>query len=104
MPAADLNVLTPGAPAPADPIDDTPLDPKDQRIMELEGTVAQLNAALEQAQTTIRAMETVPKRHDAVGEPERIIGEDWRSKTTAEAHAAGVKKTVLCKDGYYVPG
>ena len=34
----------------------------------------------------------------------RLIGEDWSSKTAAEAHKAGVKTTVLCSDGYYVPG
>lgn len=40
---------------------------------------------------------------EPVNEP-RLIGDDWSSKTSHEAHAAGVKSTVLCSDGYYVPG
>ena len=30
--------------------------------------------------------------------------QDWTTRTTAEAHAAGLQVTVLCSDGYYVPG
>lgn len=47
---------------------------------------------------------TVPSAPITVGGERRIIGEDWSSKTASEAHAAGVDKTVMCSDGYYVPG
>lgn len=33
----------------------------------------------------------------------RLDFDRWTDRTTAEAKAAGVKRSVLCKDGWYVP-
>ncbi len=108
MAAADpeLNVQTPGDPA-ADPAADgagTAVDDASAaRIAELEATVAQQAALISQLNGELQGLATVPKTDAPVIGERRIIGEDWGSKTTAEAHAAGVKQTVLCSDGYYVP-
>ena len=68
------------------------------RITELEATVAmledQLAAAKERAAAPAPAAPVVP----------RLIGENWSNRTSAEARAAGVTFTVMCCDGYYVPG
>jgi hypothetical protein len=106
MPAEDLEIKEPGAQsAVAVDADDAPMDPKDARIAELETTVAQLSGALDQANAKLAAFATVPSRVENAAEPERVIGDgiEWRSKTSAEARAAGVKTTVLCSDGYFVP-
>lgn len=104
----ELNVQTPGDPA-ADPAVDgagTAVDDGSAaRIAELEATVAQQSALISQISAQAAAQATVPSApaKDPAGE-RRIIGEDWGSNTCADAHAAGVTKTVLCSDGYYVPG
>lgn len=35
--------------------------------------------------------------------PTRVIGDDWSTRTTAEAAAANLPHKVLCADGWYVP-
>ena len=102
MPADDLEVLIPGNALEAT-VDDTPLDLKDARIAELEATVAQLSAALSAANEQLKAVQTVPSRSDQPNTGPRLIGEDWSSKTSAEAMAAGINRPVMCSDGYYVP-
>jgi hypothetical protein len=98
----DFDIQIPGAvEAPA--ADDTPVDPKDARIAELETTVAQLNAALQDANEKLRAVQTVPSAAVQTNTGPRLIGENWAAKTSAEAQAAGVTRPVLCSDGYYVP-
>ena len=68
------------------------------RIAELEATVEllqdQLAAAKERAVAPAPAAPVAP----------RLIGENWSTRTSAEARAAGVTQTVICSDGYYVPG
>lgn len=68
---------------------------KDATIAQQTAMIADLNAKLEKL-ATVPATVASPK---AV----RTIGEDWSSKTSAEAQAAGVTHTVKCSDGYYVP-
>jgi hypothetical protein len=34
---------------------------------------------------------------------QRVIGGEWSRRTSAEAKEAGVKTSVLCSDGWYVP-
>lgn len=103
----DLNVQTPGDPA-ADPVADGAAPAIDDgsaaRIAELEAMVAQQAALISQLNGQLQALATVPSAPVTVGGERRIIGEDWSDRTAAEAEAAGVKSTVLCKDGYYVPG
>lgn len=104
MPADEIKVETPGAAPVTHTDDDAPSDPRDMRIVELEGMVAQLGAALSDAQDQVRNLQTVPARVADAETGPRLIGEDWSNKTSAEAKAAGVTKTVRCSDGYYVPG
>ena len=103
----ELNVQTPGGDANQSTDGSTAAqdDASAARIAELEATVAQQAALISQLNAQVAAVATVPAAPaaDPAGE-RRIIGEDWSSKTTAEAQAAGVKRTVLCSDGYYVPG
>lgn len=40
---------------------------------------------------------------EAPAATERVIGEDWSRRTTADAAAAGLTTKVLCSDGWYVP-
>jgi hypothetical protein len=103
----ELNVQVPGDPAAAAGADGSASatdDASAARITELETTVAQQSALISQLSAAAAAVATVPTppAKDPAGE-RRIIGEDWSAKTTSEAHAAGVKQTVLCSDGYYVP-
>lgn len=73
------------------------------RIAELETMLAQQAAMISQLSAAAASVATVPAAvPPALGE-RRIIGQDWSTKTAAEAHAEGVKSTVLCSDGYYVP-
>ena len=58
--------------------------------------ISQLNGQLQGVATVSTAAAPTPGER-------RIIGEDWSNKTSAEAKDAGVKVTVLCRDGYYVP-
>lgn len=108
MPPKALTIQTPGE-TPATPTEETQPTPAGTddgsaaRIAELEAIVAQQNAMISQLMAQAQSVATVPVVAKEAGEP-RIVGEDWRSKTTAEAHAAGVTITVLCSDGYYVPG
>jgi len=105
-PAPDLTLHTPG--------DEGALTATELQAHATEGddAAAQL-AALQAENASLKAMvEAMQDKLDAAGDQAeappppapRLIGEDWRHKTTAEAHAAGVTKTVLCSDGYYVPG
>lgn len=71
------------------------------RVAELESQVAQLSAALAEANSQLHGLQTVPSRVHAVLQP-RIIGEDWTRMSSAEAAARGARGTVLCSDGYYV--
>jgi hypothetical protein len=96
-------ILVPGAIAEL-VADDAPMDPKDSRIAELEAAVAQLDGALDLAREQLRAMATVPSATVQANNGPRLIGENWAGKTAAEAKAAGVSQTVLCSDGYFVPG
>lgn len=104
-----LNVQTPGDPnaaaAAADGSAPAVDDASAAKIAELEAVVAQQSALISQLSAQAAAVATVPAApaEDPAGE-RRIIGEDWSNKTAAEAKAAGVTRTVLCSDGYYVPG
>lgn len=111
MPAADapeLVVQTPGDPtasAQTDGAGPAVDDASAARIAELEATVAQQAALISDLSAKLAAVATVPQAAPAaaVGEA-RFIGDDWRSRTSEEARQAGVDRTVLCSDGYYVPG
>jgi hypothetical protein len=70
------------------------------RIADLERQLAQANALNAELMDKAGADEFAPP---APKEP-KLIGENWGSRTAAEAKAAGVTRTVLCSDGYYVPG
>lgn len=94
-----LSVQTPGGDA-ATAADDVNAG----RIAELEATVAQQAAMISQLNAEVSASATVPVVAAPVMGEKRYIGEDWSNKTAAEAKAAGVDRTVLCSDGYYVPG
>ena len=104
----ELNVQTPGDPAAAVASADGGAPAVDDasaaRITELEAMVAQQAAMISQLNASVSAVSTVPAAPAEVIGETRMIGEDWRSKTSAEAKAAGVTRTVLCSDGYYVPG
>jgi hypothetical protein len=41
---------------------------------------------------------------EQVTAPRVATPQDWRRHTVAEAMQAGVRSTVLCSDGWYVPG
>lgn len=107
MASKNLTIQTPGEipETTAEDVQPTagPDDGSAARIAELEGIIAQQNAMISQLMAQAQSVATVPVVAKEAGEP-RIVGVDWRGKTTAEAHAAGVTMTVLCSDGYYVPG
>ena len=108
MPKAEdtqLNVQIPGDPAAA-PDDSAPApdDASAARIAELESQLAQQAAVISQLNAQAASLATVPNSAPAVVGERRLIGEDWSSKTTSDAAAAGVRQTVLCSDGYFVPG
>lgn len=98
----DEDILMPGGTGPdiAAPAAD---DPSAARVAALEAQLAQAQALVAQLSAQAQALATVPSAPAAIAEP-RIIGMDWRTKTSAEAKAAGITQTVLCSDGYYVPG
>lgn len=103
----ELKVQVPGDIAAADIYDaGAPAvdDASAARIAELEAMLAQQSAMISQLNASVQATSTVPSvaAQDPASQP-RIIGEDWVSKTSAEAAAAGVTKPVLCSDGYFVP-
>lgn len=102
--APELIVQTPGDPAVAAPDGALPDDASAARVAELEATVAQQAALISQLNAQVASVATVPNAPAATPGVRRTIGEDWGSKTTADAAEAGVKVTVLCSDGYYVPG
>lgn len=110
MPAADapeLVVQTPGDPAAsaaADEAGPTADDASAARIAELEASVAQQAALISDLSAKLASVATVPQSAPPAPGERRFIGEDWTSKTSEEARAAGVDRTVLCSDGYYVPG
>lgn len=107
MPPKALTIQTPGeiAATAAEDLQQAPAadDGSAARIAELEAIIAQQNAMISQLMAQAQSVATVPVVAKEAGEP-RIVGEDWRGKTCAEAQAAGVTITVLCSDGYYVPG
>ena len=104
--APELIVQTPGDPTavPADGAAPAADDSTAARVAELEATVAQQAALISQLNAQAASVATVPNAAPpAIGE-RRYIGEDFSGKTSAEARAMGVDHTVLCADGYYVPG
>ncbi len=105
--APELVVQVPGDPAATPSADGSAAAPDDAsaaRIAELEAVVAQQNAMISQLSAQAAAVATVPAAAAPVIGERRFIGEDWSTKTAAEAKAMGVDRTVLCSDGYYVPG
>lgn len=47
---------------------------------------------------------TPPKRSDTPPAEQPLEADtEWRDRTWQEAMAAGVKRSVLCKNGWYVP-
>lgn len=99
--STDSPLLEPGSEGGTD--DTASTDDQAARIAQLEADVAQRDAIIADLNERLRDLETVPAR-PAEPEAPKLIGEDWSGKTAAEAKAAGVTKTVLCSDGYYVPG
>lgn len=75
------------------------------RIAELEAENAQLRATVDLLnEQLLDASAAAGAQIEATPKEPRLIGEDWSTKTSAQAKAAGVEKPVLCSDGYYVPG
>lgn len=99
-----LNVQIPGDPVASPDAAPFADDASAARIAELEATVSQLNALVSELNGRLQGVATVPAPDAAPIGVRRIIGENWGDKTAAEAQAAGVTYTVLCSDGYYVPG
>lgn len=104
--APELIVQTPGDPVTISSDGATPAfdDASAARVAELEATVAQQAALISQLNAQVASVATVPNAPAATPGVRRTIGEDWGARTTVDAAAAGVKVTVLCSDGYYVPG
>jgi len=93
MPDPDLTIHMPGdTGVSTDPQSDA------TKIAALEAENAQLRALVEHLQDG-----SAPAAPTATPRAPRLIGEDWSARTSADAKAAGVTKTVLCSDGYYVP-
>lgn len=106
MSEEDLKVETPGATG-AEPADEPTTETVEDlaaKVAQLEADNAQLSAALADANSKLQAVQTVPAALAQVESGPRLIGEDWSNRTSAEAKAAGVTHTVLCADGYFVPG
>lgn len=104
-PADDLTLHTPGddAPAPvAAPVADVTADDKDAVIAQLQSENTSLQALVQALQDQLDAKADVADA-PAVREA-RLIGMNWSNMTATEAKAAGAKSTVLCSDGYFVPG
>ena len=74
------------------------------QIESLKADVKQRDLIIAELNAQLQGMATVPSSPKQPAGVARIIGEDWSSKTTAEAMAAGVDRIVLCSDGYHVPG
>lgn len=108
MSEEDLTVETPGAAgAQADQADAPTAETAEDlaaKVAQLEADNAQLQAELAKVNAQLQAVQTVPTPLAQVDSGPRLIGEDWSNKSSAEAKAAGVTTTVLCADGYYVPG
>lgn len=104
MPADKLTPQIPGDDAALSSGEaSAPDDGSAARVAELEAENAQLRAALGDANSQLQAVQSVPSKPITI-EGERLIGENWASMTSAQAKAKGCNKTVLCSDGYYVPG
>jgi hypothetical protein len=104
--AKDLIIETPGASAAhadADTGPDESAGDLAAKLAAADATIAQLSAALADANSKLQAAQTVPAPLSQPSTGARLIGEDWSGKTSAEARAAGVDRPVLCSDGYYVP-
>ncbi len=107
--AKTLNVMLPGDTPPESPTPETQqgtqnaADDADAAQAAHDAEAAQLRAALAQANAELQALRANPAQPALSAGPARLIGEDWGNRTSAEAKAAGVTKTVLCSDGYYVP-
>lgn len=116
-PAAPKRARTAAAPAPAAEPSAEPAGPEDRTapappaaraddgqaayIAKLEADNAQLTAMIVMLQEQLANVQepNVPPPPKEL----RLIGDDWSNRTSAEAREAGVRKTVLCSDGYYVP-
>lgn len=110
MPDEDqaLTIHTPGdAPveaAPAAPalnnVDEAP------DVAALKAENAQLRATVELLNQQLMDIADGQAAPSQTAEPKeaRLIGQDWSSMTSAEARAKGCTQTVLCRDGYYIPG
>lgn len=102
--AEDVTLHTPGdegamqAAEPSEPA----ADDKDSQIAALQAENTGLKAMIDVLQDKLDAAED---SQPAAPPPEpRLIGENWGAMTAAQAKAAGCTKTVLCTDGYFVPG
>jgi hypothetical protein len=104
--APELIVQVPGDPtaAPTDGAAPAADDASAARIAELEAAVAQQAALISQLNAQAAYVATVPNAAPPTPGVRRTIGVDYSSKTSAEAREDGVSTTVLCSDGYYVPG
>lgn len=105
--APELVVQVPGDPSAtptADGAGPAADDATAARLAELETIVAQQAALISQLTAQAAAVATVPAAAVPTPGERRIIGVDWSSKTSAEAKEMGASQTVLCSDGYYVPG
>ena len=105
--AKDLIIETPGAVASLTDAaaggSPESVDDLAAKLSAADATIAQLQAALADANSRLQALQTVPAPLAQVDTGPRLIGEDWSSRTSAEAMAAGVTRRVLCSDGYYIP-
>jgi hypothetical protein len=108
-PASDIPLHTPGDEGAAPPdagADDQGVageDDKDALIAQLQSENASLRGMVQSLEDQLANAEEGAQAAAPPPAP-RLIGEDWSHKTSAQAKAAGVTKSVLCSDGYYVPG
>ena len=93
----DLTILPPGADSGSAASDQS------AEIESIKLQVTQLEAVNAELQNQLDALKTVPSAPALAAAP-RLIGEDWSKMTAAEAKAAGCTRSVLCSDGYYIPG
>lgn len=105
--STDLKIETPGdGPAQKSAATALNTDGDSPEVTALKTENAQLRAtveALNQNLMDIADGQAAPQRQAEPKEP-RLIGENWSSLTAAEAKAKGCTVTVLCRDGYFVPG
>jgi hypothetical protein len=109
--AEDVALHTPGEEAESNAARDTvqsleaaAANDKDATIAALEQENAGLRNLVQALQDKLDMAAEGGASTEAPAPEPRLIGENWGSMTAAEAKARGCKKTVLCADGYYVPG